>query len=153
MASTSFMPMCLTPALVREALEIWPDTPGMGWPSWALSNHDAPRWLSRWAPEGFEAEFARMVMLLFVALRGNIILWQGEELGLTQVEIPFDKLQNPEAIANWPLIQSRDGARTPMPWQQSAPFGGFSSVEPGYRWVTIMQRERSMSMKANLHRC
>lgn len=119
----------LTPALVREALEIWPDSPGMGWPSWALSNHDAPRWLSRWAPDGHETEYARMVMLLFVALRGNIILWQGEELGLTQVDIPFDKLQDPEAIANWPLIQSRDGARTPMPWQQNAPFGGFSKVE------------------------
>lgn len=119
----------LTPALVREALEIWPDTPGMGWPSWALSNHDAPRWLSRWAPTHHEDEFARMVMLMFVALRGNIILWQGEELGLTQVDIPFDKLQDPEAIANWPLIQSRDGARTPIPWAKDAPYGGFSNVE------------------------
>lgn len=119
----------LTPGLIREALEIWPDQPGMGWPSWAFSNHDAPRWLSRWAPAGHENAFARMVMLLFVALRGNIILWQGEELGLTQVDIPFEKLQDPEAIANWPLIQSRDGARTPMPWAKNAPHGGFSSVE------------------------
>jgi alpha-glucosidase len=119
----------LTPALVREALEIWPDAPDTGWPSWAFSNHDAPRWLSRWAPPGHQHAFARMVMLLFIALRGNIILWQGEELGLTQVDIPFDKLQDPEAIANWPLIQSRDGARTPMPWAKDAPFGGFSTVE------------------------
>jgi alpha-glucosidase len=118
----------LTPGLVREALEIWPDAPGMGWPSWALSNHDAPRWLSRWSPVGHEDAFARMVMLLFVTLRGNIIVWQGEELGLTQVDIPFDKLQDPEAIANWPLIQSRDGARTPIPWTRDAPFGGFSDT-------------------------
>jgi alpha-glucosidase len=124
----------LTPALVREALEHWPDEPGMGWPSWALSNHDAPRWLSRWAPAGHEDAFARMVMTMFVCLRGNIILWQGEELGLCQVEIPFEQLRDPEAIANWPLIQSRDGARTPMPWQKDGLNAGFSDATP---WLPL----------------
>jgi alpha-glucosidase len=75
-----------------------------------------------------------MVMLLFVALRGNIILWQGEELGLTQVDIPFAKLQDPEAIANWPLTLSRDGTRTPMPWMAQDEHGGFSSAEP---WLPL----------------
>ena len=60
---------------------------GMGWPSWAFSNHDAPRWISRWAPADARDEYARMVMLLFFCLRGNVIIWQGEELGLTQVDI------------------------------------------------------------------
>jgi alpha-glucosidase len=124
----------LTPALVREALEQWPDQPGHGWPSWAFSNHDAPRWLSRWAPAGHEDAFARMVMLLFVCLRGNIILWQGEELGLTQVDIPFEHLQDPEAIANWPLGQSRDGARTPMPWLGGAAQCGFTTATP---WLPL----------------
>jgi alpha-glucosidase len=124
----------LTPTLVREALECWPDTPGLGWPSWAFSNHDAPRWLSRWAPAGHEDAFARMVMMLFACLRGNIILWQGEELGLTQVAIPFDLLQDPEAIANWPLGQSRDGARTPMPWVSEGVNCGFSDVAP---WLPL----------------
>ncbi len=120
----------LTPAVVREAIEQWPDTAGVGWPSWAFSNHDAPRWISRWPPAGHTDAFARMVMLLFVCLRGNIILWQGEELGLSQVDIPFDLLQDPEAIANWPLGQSRDGARTPMPWRADVPHCGFSDVTP-----------------------
>lgn len=124
----------LTPALVREALEHWPDEPGMGWPSWALSNHDAPRWLSRWAPVGHEDAFARMVMTMFVCLRGNIILWQGEELGLSQVDIPFEQLRDPEAIANWPLIQSRDGARTPIPWQKDVAHAGFSAATP---WLPL----------------
>jgi alpha-glucosidase len=124
----------LTPALVREALEHWPAEPGMGWPSWALSNHDAPRWLSRWAPAGHEDAFARMVMTLFVCLRGNIILWQGEELGLSQVAIPFEQLRDPEAIANWPLIQSRDGARTPIPWQKDGVNAGFSTTTP---WLPL----------------
>jgi alpha-glucosidase len=119
----------LTPALVREAVEAWPEQEGVGWPSWAFSNHDAARWISRWAPQGHQAAYARMVMLLFIALRGNIIIWQGEELGLTQVDVPFEKLQDPEAIANWPLTLNRDGSRTPMPWEKDAPFGGFSTVE------------------------
>jgi alpha-glucosidase len=120
--------------LVREALEQWPDAPGMGWPSWALSNHDAPRWLSRWAPLGHEDAFARVVMFMFACLRGNIILWQGEELGLTQVDIPFEMLQDPEAIANWPHGQSRDGARTPMPWVSGAVHCGFSDHQP---WLPL----------------
>ena len=124
----------LTPALVREALEAWPDDDGIGWPSWAFSNHDAPRWISRWAPEQSRELYARMVMLLFFSLRGNVILWQGEELGLTQVDIPFEKLQDPEAIANWPLTLSRDGTRTPMPWAADALNGGFSQAEP---WLPL----------------
>jgi alpha-glucosidase len=119
----------LTPGLVREAVEAWPEEQGSGWPSWAFSNHDAARWISRWAPPHHQAAFGAMVMLLFVALRGNIIFWQGEELGLTQVDVPFDLLQDPEAIANWPLTLNRDGSRTPMPWIKDAPYGGFSSAE------------------------
>jgi alpha-glucosidase len=124
----------LTPALVRETSDVWPDTPDVGWPAWAFSNHDAPRWISRWAKAEHQAEFARVVMLLFVCLRGNIIIWQGEELGLTQVDIAFEDLQDPEAIANWPLTLSRDGTRTPMPWSKSAVHGGFSTHKP---WLPL----------------
>lgn len=124
----------LTPALVRDAVDAWPDEEGTGWPSWAFSNHDAPRAISRWAAPEHQAALARMAMLLFVCLRGNVIVWQGEELGLTQVDIPFERLQDPEAIANWPLTLSRDGARTPMPWQADALHAGFSRSEP---WLPL----------------
>ncbi len=120
----------LTPVLVREAVEAWPDAPGVGWPSWAFSNHDAPRWISRWAPPEHRDAYAAMVMLLFVCLRGNIIIWQGEELGLSQVDIAFEQLRDPEAIANWPLTLSRDGTRTPMPWMAGAHAHGFTSGTP-----------------------
>ena len=133
----------LTPALVREALEAWPDTDGIGWPSWAFSNHDAPRWISRWAPQNDRTAYARMVMMLFVALRGNVILWQGEELGLNQVDIPFEKLQDPEAIANWPLTLSRDGTRTPMPWSAEAENCGFSSAAP---WLPLGPEHKAMAV-------
>ena len=124
----------LTPALVRAAAERWPDAPGMGWPSWAFENHDAPRALSRWTDPAHAAAFARMKILLLGCLRGNIFLYYGEELGLTQVDIPFDQLRDPEAIANWPLTLSRDGARTPMPWTAQGPALGFSAAAP---WLPV----------------
>jgi alpha-glucosidase len=120
----------LTPALVADAVARWPDAPGIGWPSWAFENHDAPRALSRWTTPEHAPAFARMKMLLLACLRGNIFLYQGEELGLTQVDIPFDALLDPEAIANWPMTLSRDGARTPMPWIGTAPDLGFGSETP-----------------------
>ncbi|WP_408591536.1 alpha-amylase family glycosyl hydrolase [Novosphingobium sp.] len=124
----------ITPALVRDVLAKWPDAPGIGWPSWAFENHDAPRALSRWcAPEQIDS-FGRLKAVLFASLRGNIIIYQGEELGLTQVDIPFEQLQDPEAIANWPLTLSRDGVRTPMPWATQSPNGGFSDAAP---WLPV----------------
>ncbi|TPG39859.1 DUF3459 domain-containing protein [Sphingomonas koreensis] len=120
----------LTPALVREAMARWPDRPDTGWPSWAFENHDAPRAISRWAPRGDLAGYARMKMLLLTALRGNIFLYNGEELGLVQDDVPFEALRDPEAIANWPLTLSRDGARTPMPWLAADPGHGFSTGTP-----------------------
>lgn len=124
----------LRPGTVCAALAEWPDAPGIGWPSWAFENHDAPRALSRWcAPHQREA-YARFKMVLLASLRGNIILYQGEELGLTQVDIPFEQLHDPEAIANWPLTLSRDGARTPMPWQSEAADVGFGSDDA---WLPV----------------
>ena len=124
----------LTPQLVAHALELWPDASEMGWPSWAFENHDAPRAISRWSPPEHHDAFARAKLLLFLALRGNIIFYQGEELGLDQVAIPYEQLQDPEAIANWPLTLSRDGARTPMPWQAQDEHGGFSQTDP---WLPL----------------
>jgi len=82
-------------------------------------------------------------MLLLCALRGSIILYQGEELGLPQVEVPFDRLQDPEAIANWPQTLSRDGARTPMPWLSSLPHLGFSTSEP---WLPAGESHRNLAI-------
>lgn len=78
-----------TPDLICSSLAKWPDDGQTGWPTWAFENHDAPRAISRWAKPEHRHDFAVMKMALLCALRGNIILYQGEELGLTQVDIPF----------------------------------------------------------------
>jgi alpha-glucosidase len=148
----------LTPELIARVAEQWPES--SGWPSWAFENHDAPRALSRWAGVEHRDAFARTKMLLLSALRGSIILYQGEELGLPQVEVPFDRLQDPEAIANWPLTLSRDGARTPMPWSSTSPNLGFSSGKPwlpadeGHRLLAVdAQQEKPDSMLAFTREC
>ncbi|GAA4035298.1 alpha-amylase family glycosyl hydrolase [Parerythrobacter jejuensis] len=124
----------LTPGLVCGALAQWPEEDGVGWPSWAFENHDAPRAISRWCAPEHKQAFARLKMLLLMSLRGNAILFQGEELGLEQVDIPFDQLHDPEAIANWPLTLSRDGVRTPMPWEATSADAGFGAAEP---WLPV----------------
>lgn len=106
-----------------------------GWASWAFSNHDAPRCISRWCPPGGDMDaYAKLTNALLLCLRGNPILYQGEELGLPQAEVSFEELQDPEAIANWPLTLGRDGARTPMPWMNDNTFAGFSEVKP---WLPL----------------
>ena len=134
----------LTPELVCRSLGEWPDEEGLGWPSWAFENHDAPRALSRWCEPDQRGDFGRLKILLLMCLRGNAILYYGEELGLLQVDIPFDQLHDPEAIANWPLTLSRDGARTPMPWNASA-CAGFGSREP---WLPVGEDNRARGVEA-----
>jgi alpha-glucosidase len=125
----------LTAPVVRAAIEEWQGIePLEGWPSWAFSNHDAPRHVTRWGEGRDRDRIARLTMLLLTCLRGNIFIYQGEELGLPQAHVPFDRLVDPEAIANWPLTLGRDGARTPMPWTAEAPFAGFSVVDP---WLPV----------------
>lgn len=121
--------------VVHNALAEWPgEDANEGWPSWAFSNHDAPRAVTRWATGRNETAFAKLTLTLLACLRGNIFLYQGEELGLPQAHVPYDRLQDPEAIANWPLTLGRDGARTPMVWTSQAPWGGFADVEP---WLPV----------------
>ena len=124
----------LSPDLVLKTLAQWPGEKGEGWPSWAFSNHDAPRVVSRWDDGSDSDARAKVLLALLMCLRGNVFLYQGEELGLTQAKLAFADLRDPEAIANWPLTQGRDGARTPMPWKKDAPHAGFSNGKP---WLPI----------------
>ncbi len=135
----------LTTDLVDRGPAMWPGTEGEGWPSWTFSNHDAPRAVSRWV-EGREPKaFAEMALLLLMCLRGNVFVYQGEELGLPQAEVPFERLVDPEAIVNWPDTLGRDGARTPMPWKADNGYAGFAEVEP---WLPLDPRHRGLAAEA-----
>ncbi|MXX91760.1 MAG: DUF3459 domain-containing protein [Boseongicola sp. SB0677_bin_26] len=95
---------------------------GHGWPTWAFSNHDVCRVASRW---GAEDNPARVTMLhaLLLSLRGTVILYQGEELGLSHSRVPREAIKDPEGIRFWPHDRGRDGARTPFPWDDTDQLG------------------------------
>ncbi|WP_375206453.1 alpha-glucosidase [Hyphococcus sp.] len=135
----------LTPKLVKRSLSGWPGAEGEALPSWAFSNHDAPRCISRWAKGADPVRAAKLYLLLLLSLRGYIFLYQGEELGLPQAEVPFEALQDPEAIANWPATLGRDGARTPMPWEKAANCGGFTM---GIPWLPMDDRHIALAADA-----
>jgi alpha-glucosidase len=118
-------------ALVEEAAR------ARGWLCWSFSNHDVERALSRWNPGGGrdpDPRFARLLLRFQLSLRGSVLLYQGEELGLPESELREDELRDPFGIALWPEFRGRDGSRTPMPWIESAPHGGFSRVQP---WLPL----------------
>ena len=129
---------------VMEAQKEWSD--GSSWASWAFSNHDAPRAVTRWAPREKRAQAAKLYLMLLMSLRGNPILYQGEELGLPQAYVPFEKLQDPEAIANWPLTLGRDGARTPLPWTGETPHAGFTTCDDP--WLAVDSSHIPLSIAA-----
>ncbi|WP_374572443.1 alpha-amylase family glycosyl hydrolase [Phenylobacterium sp.] len=116
-----------------------------GWPSWSLSNHDVPRFPSRLSPAGpLDERRTRVLLAILLSLPGTPYLYQGDELGLPQAEIPFDKLQDPYAIAAYTGSAGRDGARTPMPWSHAAPNAGFSSAKDP--WLPVDPRHRTLAV-------
>jgi alpha-glucosidase len=133
----------LTTTMTKSAVGAWKGEKGEGWPSWAFSNHDAPRAVSRWADEDHTAQAAKLYAMLLMSLRGNAFLYQGEELGLPQAHVPFEALKDPEAIANWPSTLGRDGARTPLPWVNTAPNAGFSNAIP---WLPTDPRHSALAI-------
>ena len=139
----------LTPALVRSAYEGWTgenagDSNGDGpWPSWSFSNHDVVRARTRFGGKDAGEAYARMLLALLMTLRGTIFLYQGEELGLPQGDVPFEKLKDPEGIRFWPDSLGRDGCRTPMPWRRDALHAGFSTAEP---WLPVDARHHGLAV-------
>ncbi|HYN38059.1 MAG TPA: alpha-glucosidase, partial [Rhodospirillales bacterium] len=137
--------------VVREAVETMLRRSASAWPAWAFSNHDVVRAPSRWAAavgaEEGDPAFAKLLIALLCCLRGTVFLYQGEELGLPQADVPFDRLVDPEGIAFWPRHRGRDGARTPLPWRDDAAQAGFcpDGVEP---WLPVDPRHRARGVSA-----
>lgn len=132
-------------AYVRGVLQtLETDMPGPGVACHALSNHDKPRVATRWGEGREPVAHAKQMLALLACLKGTICLYQGEELGLPEAEVPFDRLQDPFGKRFWPKFKGRDGCRTPMPWDANA-HAGFSSVEP---WLPIDARHLAMNVAA-----
>ena len=100
-------------------------------PTWALSNHDSPRVATRLGGGVVGLARARALAVVAHALPGSIYVFQGEELGLENADLPDSARQDPVFFRTNGEQLGRDGARVPMPWSGSAPPYGFStSAEP-----------------------
>ena len=133
----------LTPLrIARNVARLRSEAP-YAWPSWAFENHDVPRSITRWAGSRPPEKFARLLIALLTTLRGTAFLYQGQELGLTQADLPFAALRDPEGITFWPDYKGRDGCRTPMPWTDKTPNAGFSTFTP---WLPIPPKHLPLSV-------
>jgi len=137
----------LTAPSLIEIIQATEATLGTGWITWAMSNHDNVRALSRamQRPElrGDGRALAKLLLAALLAFRGGACVYEGEELGLTEAEIAFQDLEDPWGIEFWPDFKGRDGCRTPMPWSSSQSNGGFSPVKP---WLPLPQEHLALAV-------
>jgi alpha-glucosidase len=131
-------------AYVRKIVEAHEATLGSGWPCWAFSNHDVMRVVTRWGHDSQDREaFAKVLLALLCTLRGSVCIYQGEELGLPEADVPYERLQDPYGITFWPEYKGRDGCRTPMPWQENAAHAGFSQASP---WLPVPHEHHALAI-------
>jgi len=122
-------------------------------PTWVLSNHDVARHVSRYAravqvlgvnlselqgPVDLELgrRRGRAAVLLSLALPGGAYVYQGDELGLLEVEdLPDDALQDPSWERSGRTDRGRDGCRVPLPWRAAAPSFGFGPAGAAAPWL------------------
>ena len=125
------------PAAIRAHLEELARHPDH-WPAIAFSNHDVTRTASR-----FGAEAVKTMLALLLSLRGTALIYQGEELGLPEVDLRRDQLRDPVGDLYYPLFKGRDGCRTPMPWDDAKPNLGFTAGAP---WLPLGTRHAALSV-------
>lgn len=115
---------------------------GASWTSWPLSNHDVERVVTRF---GFGPPAGPMLLQLLLCLGGTPTLYQGEELGLANADVPFEHLQDPYGKRFWPAYRGRDGCRTPMPWRSDDAAAGFTTGTP---WLPVDAQHRALAVDA-----
>ncbi len=142
---------------VRHAVDAYEAAlPAGGWPNWVLGNHDQHRVATRVGPAQ-----ARVANTLLLTLRGTPTTYYGEEIGMENVPVPPEFVQDPPAV-NQPEIAhivGRDPERTPMQWD-SSPNAGFSSegvrtwlpVAEAYPERNVAVQEKEPTSMLNLYR-
>ena len=132
-----------TPAAIASLVRAYEAAlPPGSWPNWVLGNHDRSRLVSR-----LGAEQARVAAMLLLTLRGTPTIYQGDEIGMADVPIPSNRVQDPWETNVPGLGLGRDPVRTPIPWS-SATNGGFTDGEP---WLPIESGIPGLNVEAQAH--
>jgi alpha-glucosidase len=116
--------------------------PQGGWPNWVLGNHDNPRIASR-----VGAAQGRVAAMLLLTLRGTPTLYYGDELGMSNVAIAADRVQDPLEKNVPGKGLGRDPGRTPMQWDRSQ-HAGFSTGEP---WLPLSSDYPQVNVESEQH--
>ena len=128
-----FMEADLKPSNLAAVVASTREHAGLDRLVWALTNHDASRVATRWAPGGADdetrARIAKLAAALLACVEGQVSFFQGEELGLTDADYGYEEIRDPQGLAFWPKGRGRDPIRHPYPWSDAAQ-GGFTEGQP-----------------------
>uniref|UniRef100_A0A5Q5CJJ6 Alpha amylase, catalytic region n=1 Tax=Mycobacterium sp. (strain JLS) TaxID=164757 RepID=A0A5Q5CJJ6_MYCSJ len=117
-------------------------------PTWTLSNHDVEREVTRYGGGALGLARARAMALVMLALPGVVFVYNGEELGLPNVDLPDEVLQDPVWERSDRTERGRDGCRVPMPWSGDAPPFGFSTTAD--TWLPMPAEWSSLTVERQL---
>lgn len=150
----------------KRILSKWQtDLEGKAWNSIYLNNHDQPRLLSRFVNDReYHNVSAKMLATLLHTLQGTPYIYQGEEIGMTNVRFEsideyrdietlnmykeyLEKGRTPEEIMEAIYAKGRDNARTPMQWDGSRPHAGFTTGTP---WLAVNPNYRDINVERAL---
>ncbi len=144
---------------IQESYEAMKDD---GWWARFFSNHDKPRQVSLYGDDGEYWEVSAKFLAMFLhTLPGTPFVYQGEEIGMTNVKLPSIEDYNdldtrntyqqcllsgmtPQDALSHAQLVSRDNARTPMQWDDSAQ-GGFTTAAP---WLKVNPNTKEINVKA-----
>ena len=130
-------PEKISAAKVRSVLEAFGRVASDGWSCWAFSNHDVVRHASRWAAgEPDRTGYLKVVSALLMSMRGSVCLYQGEELGLGEAELPSRICRTPTASGSG--RSSRAATAAARRWCGTMPSRMAASrrPSPGCRFAT-----------------
>jgi alpha-glucosidase len=115
--------------------------------TWVLENHDVARIATRFGPRE-----ARAAALLLLALPGPVFLYQGQELGLPEVDLPDEVRQDPIFHRSRGERKGRDGCRVPLPWTRELPAASWLPPPPGWPALSVEAQEEAADSMLALYR-
>ena len=149
---------------LKECFRRWQqELYGTGWNSLFFNNHDLPRIVSRWGDDGvYRVESAKMLATMLHGMQGTPFIYQGEELGMTNIRLELEQYQDleslnlfrertaqgydPQDVMRSIRARGRDNARTPMQWT-AGENAGFTTGTP---WLPVNENHRFLNAEAEL---
>ncbi|MFN3840123.1 MAG: alpha,alpha-phosphotrehalase [Cyclobacteriaceae bacterium] len=156
-----FDPVAWTLPVFKRIFASWDVALKESWPSIFLGNHDFPRMVSRWGNDRqYHKESAKLLLTLLLTLRGTPFIYQGDELGMTNLTLhSVAEAVDVESRNGWNIAQAdgvteteflkcinyagRDNARTPVQWNDSE-YAGFST---GKSWIPVNSNKALINVR------